>query len=236
MKKFIVICAFVASFFLTLPVQADSTYSVINSSFHVEAYLWVPIQNYPQPAPLTYYSDYSNIDSPFPVGTRLSYGVDSASASADFHEVSAMDGASTLAYDWTTNMIVGTVAVGFASTEVLFKPNFIGEGTPITFVLARWDYAYWPVASIVDVTEGAELFHSSYSSNYPPSIQSFAYPGWNPDHTYKLYMSARAEGFAKDRGVAQVNNNMLFVPEPSTMLLLGINLVGLWGVRRKLKK
>lgn len=58
---------------------------------------------------------------------------------------------------------------------------------------------------------------------------------FNPNHLYSLSLYVRSDACDDGQHVF-VQGDFFSVPEPSTMLLLGAGLVGLVGVRRKLKK
>ncbi len=231
MKRISCIYLFVAMvLFLPTNVQAVSTYTIIDSALAISGYSGY--YYWDTGGSSEYTASYNLTSSSSPLSGTVPY----ASSGASLSEVAA---------EYTSFMIprdllrVG-VSGADASTDVLFKPNFIGDGTPITFVSTDWMYMANSYAIIDDLTEGKTMFHFGSGSD-ETLITSFPYSEWDPAHTYRLYMHASA-GDIGDAGGVSMSHNMVFVPDPSTVpipaafWLLGSGLLGLIGIRRRYKK
>lgn len=89
---------------------------------------------------------------------------------------------------------------------------------------------------LIDETTHTSLLKVDSKDNFPNDL----YLAYNssipvdPTHTYTLGTEVHI-GFCEN-GTARVSMSLVSVPESATMLLLGLCLMGLAGVRRKLKK
>ena len=115
----------------------------------------------------------------------------------------------------------------YSYAEILFRP--IGaSGIKISADV----YAYESLdqeVELIDLTDDVRLFyifpsHKTFNTYYD-EISNFLIP-LTSTHTYSLKVNS-----AYYSGSAQAN--ISFVPEPATMLLLGLGLIGLAGIRRK---
>lgn len=124
-------------------------------------------------------------------------------------------------------------AVSYAKTVSTFRPVSVGESTPITFLdTSSWTHTFaW--AEIKDLTTDEVIF-STYPDDfsYFPLIHTFTYSGWALTHEYELTMQVWGgdSGLSQDGGIS---TDLLFVPEPATIILVGSGLLGMVGWRRK---
>ena len=126
-----------------------------------------------------------------------------------------------------------------ASVSILFRPNFTGQGPLISFWGAP---GTGTVGTITDITDGSLVYQIGiYNALNEPA--DFTYAAWNPIHVYRFDASTGAwagirDGMSDMAGPGGLYTDIFSttVPEPATMLLLGLGLISVLGIRRKIQK
>jgi hypothetical protein len=140
---------------------------------------------------------------------------------------SSFDGTSFLASLRTSgdfSQTAGFAQKPTATLTLIFKPTSLSEWQ---FVV---DEGAWPRSiSLEDLTTGIFLFNDASLF-----INNDVLLTINPSHSYEL--NAMCADFSLEGGETYVGATISNVSEPATMLLLGLGLMGLAGVRRKIKK
>ena len=122
-----------------------------------------------------------------------------------------------------------------AAVSILFRPNFTGQGPLIS---ANGALGTGTGETITDITDGSLVYSIGCLTE-----DDFTYAAWNPTHVYRFdaFTGAWAgirDGMSDMAGPGGLYTDIFSttVPEPATMLLLGLGLIGLTGVRRKIQK
>ena len=244
-KSSIFLTLFVTIFSLHSVVQAEP-FTLISSHFAISGNLMVKADG------VTVFDGSSSVSSPIPVAYALDHATFSVRGEASYREVWARPSMTGGAMAW------GDVT---ATTTLTFAPNFSGQASAIGFS-AYWygePLMTHVEISLTDITGSTTLlsltredyrlvdFSNPYwyamKTIYPDGIEgdnTFRYPEWNPEHEYQLVMSVRGsmDPWESGLGGIDVSTNIAFnnVPEPFTLLLLASGLVGLLGLRRKLRR
>jgi len=222
MKK-VILAVFAFLFLFAGVVQADYTFTEISISGTVDGSILNRTTGVTSPS----YSDTATVPTSDSVSNMYASASSSFNANRVYTEVSITNPGGP---DWR-----GT-AQSDASVSVLFRPNFTGLGPTISMGSLSYGTTTW---SIEDTTDG------SLVAEYKGPYQWFTYDTWDPTHVYRFdaYAFSIGGSVPGDRDImsgAFVQTDILFttasVPEPATMLLLGLGLMGVLGIRRKIQK
>jgi hypothetical protein len=223
-KSFIFLTLFVTVFSSTF-LHAE-TFSLINSNFHIYGAL----------TEIAVYNKYASI--PIIDDVVFSDAGAHAMSSASFFNVYAEAKAGSVHVGCPECAIE---AVASAITTLDFRPDFSGLGPKINFYTIYQDLEFERIQILLtDLTTSIEILnidpltHGDNQKDY-----DLTYAEWNSLHVYRLIMNAWAASTWSYGGLGQsgIATDIKFsnVPEPATMLLLGLGLIGLAGIRRKFK-
>ncbi len=137
-------------------------------------------------------------------------------------------------WDFPFGDLVGAYPWVNAQTDTIFKPihnfntlNFIDSGYS--------DYGYYFNGSLIDLTDNIAIWDASYQAidPYGPVAINYAFQS---DHLYSVHLYATGTANGGDSlNLSFGFADLKAVPEPATMLLLGLGLMGLAGMKRKFK-
>lgn len=122
----------------------------------------------------------------------------------------------------------------YATAEWTFRP--VNE---VNQLVVDLDTSFYGSGSayLEDLTSGNVLldFSFGYMNPFPTRRNYIIDENFMTDHTYRLAFSGDDESWS-DGGYVRIQVlDMSAVPEPATMVLLGLGLIGLAGFRRKFK-
>ena len=218
------------------PVKVISNNSSVSGSYDA-AYWTIWDENEGPPSGLVEVSGgYSNAGSaPQSGSVNFSYvDIDdfmnsvyvSAASNANLFNVLSSASANGVAY-----------AEGSAKTDTIFRPlndfNIINYSYQIA---EPWNYnTYNLQGSLTDLTDNVVIWYEDNLVLWPGGTGTINY-AFQSDHLYRIELYSHADG-AQDYNTLSIGfTDLESVPEPATMLLLGIGLLGLAGVRMKFKR
>lgn len=183
---------------------------------------------------LHYHSSYAESGS-VPLANGVGYGSyyngGSASSEAGFFYVGATAGGGGNGSNWAS-----------ANADMIFQP--LSPMSQLTIYYqgglaggATLGGGYSGNIELTDTTDGTQIFNQAVPYSYWNGSNGWYSIGYSfRNNVYELYLSAYASSSYDWQYVNIWTNDLSMVPEPATMFLLGLGLIGVVGVRRKFKK
>lgn len=249
MNKINVSASLLVFLFLFLGIAQAAPFTIVSSKYSISGTMSISDVDNNN----LYTGSYGVVNSASPVFDELNYESFSVSGGASYNEVYALPIGDFGANPNITKRIASAYAE--ASTDIIFSPNFGGLGPSIyvyptgnNVLLTRNTFVLSDITSGTLIaalySNGSAVYDRFGASWYVPGIliNSFLYDNWDPSHLYELSMTVAAndpfpapEG---ERGWGGFETNLTFnnVPEPTTMLLLSLGLIGVSRIRRKIEK
>jgi hypothetical protein len=235
MKKAFMFLALLVILFSNSLAQAE-TFSLISSNFQISGSLRAQTFGF---------SDQYNNNSMTPIADEVSFAGAYAMSGASFYNVyiNALNGGLGALVEYYGGEYPGLLgdilqAEAFANATLDFRPNFNGEGPTINFTMYNREFLHsYTSISLTDTTTSIELLSMGPTYSWGYSIP-FTYSQWDSGHEYRLIMTTGSVflDYFDEWGNAEVTTDIAFnnVPEPTTMLLIGVGLVGIAGIRRRM--
>lgn len=234
MKKLIVTIFIIVCFSLIALDAVAHPVKVINSISHVwgDYYIEYGIgdaDNWQFMPPLQ--DSYDNAGSASQSGGVSCYTLHALS-SANLFDIS-IDAYGHL-WDFPFGDLVGAYPRANAQTDTTFRPLY--NFNTLNFKDVGWsDYGYNFSGSLIDLTDNIVIWNASYQAidPYGPVAINYAFQS---DHLYSVHLYATGTAnWGDSLNLSFGFTDLKAVPEPASILLLGFGLMGLAGVRRKLK-
>lgn len=231
MKKTIVIMSTAVCFILIAlnamahPVEIISSNSHVWGNYYIDAYV-----NDSEPNRIIT-SNYDNMGSA-PQSGGVSFSTLHAFSGANLFDIS-IDAWGHM-WDYPFDGIWVANPMAYAQTDTIFRPlknfnalNFNDSGYS--------DCGYAFKGSVVDLTDNIVIWNASYFAidPYGPVAINYAFQS---DHLYGVHLYATGTAnWGDSLNLSFGFTDLKAVPESATMLLLGLGLIGLAGMKRKLK-
>jgi hypothetical protein len=124
----------------------------------------------------------------------------------------------------------------YAEGSSVFRPTngFLEVNLATSLSYNYWNSEQGFAVKLTDLSNSNNLF--SLSVPYSYYVNSYEYEfNVDPTHNYEFTISGWSNSFDGKYIDIDINTTIKSVPEPSTMLLLGLGLIGVAGIRRKYK-
>jgi len=144
-------------------------------------------------------------------------------------QITALENVTLLSFDFANYGASDTIELTDNNRNVLYSTQFGGGGGGNQLITTNWSLIQGNTYDLISVDPSNSMWVDY--TNWPTSnAQIQVNGGYSFDHDLQSsYWFHFTELTTTDSGASPV-------PEPATMLLLGLGLVGLAGVRRKFKK
>ncbi|HEX2967336.1 MAG TPA: PEP-CTERM sorting domain-containing protein [Syntrophorhabdaceae bacterium] len=264
MKRIVVLIAVLAISFISASiVHAANTFALLDSRFTISGYLDVNEVVYQYPdnwQTIDLFNGAYNVTSPTPISDELRYGSIFVSSEASYNKASVdcslggPDGfgrtASNAVLTFKPNFDGEGPHISFSGNRYagwsmghltdLTTGDLLFEGfteDPNTFY-GNSPYWYSDEVYYGDV-DADPTYYGDPAYGWFLGDDTFRYDAWDSSHIYQLDMYAEAQEYIMGEmmygmGPAYIRSDITFVPEPVTIILLSLSLVGLSRARKRI--